>query len=105
MRTFTNFHRDPPELPIGTRVTLREDTDWSDSSANPVYDGRFGKVVGTLVANEPAHIAGLIARVQWDNLETNSYYWTDLDVYEEPPVVRKPYIKQGFREYLKRRGV
>ena len=62
-------------LKVGSRVKLITRRH-GDERVNPVWDGRSGNIVGTIL--ELHDFVGLPIRVEWDNGKHNSYSISDL---------------------------
>ena len=67
------------KLKVGDRVKYTSGI-YGDEKQNPLWDGKYGKVIGTLVSIIRAECA---LSVQWDNKETNLYKLNDLELVEE----------------------
>jgi hypothetical protein len=65
------------KLKKGDRVKLLTNAPYGDSANNPVWDGNFGRVMGTV------YEASGYFRVKWDNGSQNSYVYGDLELIEE----------------------
>lgn len=51
---------------------------WGDEGINPLWDGRLGRIVGTIIGMSSA----LNYVVRWDNNRTNDYYENDLELVD-----------------------
>lgn len=74
---------------IGDRVKLTIKSKYCDEDNNPIWDGRYGKVVGTVKT-----ITYGIA-VLWDNGTSNTYELEDLEL-----ISLKEFKKKGREVYL-----
>ena len=63
------------EFKVGSRVKYTSNV-WKDNKNNPLWDGKYGKIVGTIM-----EIDGWI-RVLWDNERYNSYNEGDIELIE-----------------------
>lgn len=58
-----------PEYYVGNRVIYVNG--YGDSTQNPLYNGKYGRIVGTIDDNSGKW--GLRYHVKWDNGEINTY--------------------------------
>ena len=67
------------KLKVGDRVKYTSGI-YGDEKQNPLWDGKYGKVIGTLVSIVQAECSLF---VQWDNKTRNNYVPSDLELVEE----------------------
>lgn len=65
---------------IGDRVKYI-DGFFGDSEWNPLWNGKCGKIVGTVYE---MHVGMMDIHVRWDNGRKNTYYDNDLDFHVKP---------------------
>ena len=71
------------KIKIGDRVKYI-DNEFVESECNPLWNGKYGKIVGTVYV---LHKGIMDVRVEWDNKETNSYYYHNLDFHVKPLIL------------------
>ncbi len=68
---------------------------YNDSEWNPVWGGKYGKVIGTLFnhntfGSDPEYIFS----VEWDNRTSNVYRQSDLELYTQPVKLPDEFVKE-----------
>jgi hypothetical protein len=64
---------------VGDRIRYVSGRFRDDCDSNPLWDGRLGKIVGTV---KRLNTEGLPVSVAWDNGHRNSYEYNDLEIEE-----------------------
>jgi hypothetical protein len=66
------------ELKVGNRVIYTDSSKYGIAANNPVWGGRYGNIVGTVVELKDA-----VVIVEWDNGKSNNYAPKYLDFADE----------------------
>lgn len=66
---------------IGDRVKYVDNSDFGDTEWNPLWNGKYGQIIGTVYE---IHEGKMDVHVKWDNWKTNSYYNHNLELYVKP---------------------
>lgn len=69
---------------IGDRVKYVDNSDFGDTEWNPLYNGKYGQIIGTVYEINESRLG---VHVKWDNEEVNIYYNHNLELYVNPIIL------------------